>query len=98
MSRFVVSKRADQDLDGIADYIAQHNPSAAVRELRRLYDKFALLATQPLLGESRDDLGLDLRGFAAGSYVIFYRPTEDGIEIVGVVHGARNIPATFREE
>ncbi|MGH9438287.1 MAG: type II toxin-antitoxin system RelE/ParE family toxin, partial [Terriglobia bacterium] len=28
-------------------------------------------------------------------YLIFYRPIRDGIEVVRVIHGARDIPALF---
>ena len=43
------------------------------------------------IGRMRDDLQPDLRSFAAGSYLIFYRPIDDGIEVVRVLHGARDI-------
>jgi plasmid stabilization system protein ParE len=29
--------------------------------------------------------------FAIGNYVIFYLPTQDGIDVVRVLHGARDI-------
>ncbi len=31
-------------------------------------------------------------------YIVFYRPTEDGIEIVRVLHGARDIAGILAEE
>jgi plasmid stabilization system protein ParE len=49
MTRFRLSRRAESDLDAIADYIADRNPSAAVRELEKLYEKFVLLGRNPLL-------------------------------------------------
>jgi toxin ParE1/3/4 len=33
-----------------------------------------------------------------GNYLIFYRPISDGIEIVRVLHGARDIPTTAFHE
>jgi toxin ParE1/3/4 len=37
-----------------------------------------------------------IRGFE--NHIIFYRPVEDGIEVVRVLHAARDIAATFEEE
>lgn len=39
----------------------------------------------------------NLRSHPHGNYVIFYRPIGDGIEIVRVLHGARDIDAAFTE-
>jgi len=49
---------------------------------------------QPFAGQSRIDLALNLRFFPAGTYLIFYRPIEDGVEIVRVIHGSRD----YRDE
>ena len=87
-----------EDLDGIWDYIGiqNDNPNAAYGQLRMLYEKFSLLAMQPLIGEFRDDLGTNLRSFVARNYVIVYRPLGEEIEIIRVVHSARDIHALFR--
>jgi toxin ParE1/3/4 len=97
MKRFRLAARAKVDLSGIWDYIGvvKENPTAAHHQLEVLYDKFALLAQHPLLGQSRDDLRTDLREFSAGSYVIFYCPHPDGIEVERVIHGVRDIRALF---
>ncbi len=91
MSRFRIARQADADLDEIANYIADRNPSAAIREIERLFDKFTLLATQPLMGQSCDELRPHLRCLPAGSYIIFYVPLDDGIEVERVIHGSRDI-------
>jgi toxin ParE1/3/4 len=70
-------------------------PSAADRFLDTLYERFLLLAGQPLLGQARSELALNLRSLPVGNYVIFYRPIDDGIEVVRVLHGARDIDAMF---
>jgi toxin ParE1/3/4 len=36
-----------------------------------------------------------LRSLSVGNYLIFYRPLADGIEIVRVLHGARDIDSLF---
>ena len=54
-------------------------------------------ARQPGMGDPRFELGDGVRSFAAGSYVVFYRPEADGILILLVAHGARDIPNVFRD-
>ena len=48
-----------------------------------------------MIGQSRPELLHDLRSFAAGSYIIFYRPTDDGICILRVINGARDFGTLF---
>lgn len=81
MSRYRLHPAASVDLDAIYDYVAERNPPAAVRLLESFQTKFDFLADHPHTGEIRNELRSDIRSFAAGSYVIFYRPTAAGIEI-----------------
>lgn len=90
--------RAQADLDGIWDYIAQNSPANATRLLRRIDSLCQTLADNPLMGRARPELGADLRSFPAGDYIIFYRPIENGVGIVRVLHGSRDIEAIFRIE
>jgi toxin ParE1/3/4 len=58
-------------------------------------DKFKLIATLPLMGRARDELAADLRSFPFWRYVIFSEPIDDGIDVVRVLHSARDINAVF---
>ena len=49
----------------------------------------------PEIGRPREDLAARLRSFPVGSYIIFYRPMEYGVEIARVLHGARDLPPLF---
>jgi toxin ParE1/3/4 len=40
----------------------------------------------------------NVRSFPFGRYVIFYEPIEDGIDVVRVLHSARDIDAVFGED
>jgi toxin ParE1/3/4 len=40
--------------------------------------------------------GPSLRSLPVGNYVIFYRPTQDDVEVTRVLHGTRDIDALFR--
>jgi hypothetical protein len=44
-----------------------------------------------MMGRARPELRSDLRSFPFGAYPILYRAIDDGVEIVRVVHGARNL-------
>jgi toxin ParE1/3/4 len=68
---------------------ARRGISTAVEE------KCRLIAVTPHIGRARDDLTPELRSFAVGNYVILYRVREDGIEVVRVLHAARDIPEFF---
>lgn len=92
MNQFRVSEVARSDLEGIWFYIAQDNPAAADKFIQAVVTRFPKLAAMPGLGRPREELSLRLRSFPVGRYVIFYRTIENGIEIVRVLHGARDLP------
>jgi toxin ParE1/3/4 len=82
---------AEQDLIEIYHYIHRDNPSAAEKLVREVDAKCELLARSPRIGRARPELMPDLRSFPYGAYLILYRIIEDGVEIVRVVHAARNL-------
>lgn len=96
MPRVVRTAPVREDLLAIWSHIAEDNPAAADRVLDRIDEKCRLYATRPLMGQRRTDLHPSARCFAVGTYVVFYRPVEDGIEVLLVTHGARDVPRVFR--
>lgn len=95
MSSFRVSTTARTDLDEIWDYIAQDDPAAADRFICAIVAKFPKLAAWSEIRRKREELSPRLRSIAVGRYVAFYRPTEAGVEVVRVLHGARDLPPLF---
>lgn len=96
MSRYTLAHGVRQDLKEIRASIVKDNRAAADR-MRRLFIKtFRQLASQPLMGQPRPDLGTDLRITSLGNYVILFRPKPHGIEVHQVAHGARDIDAILR--
>jgi toxin ParE1/3/4 len=87
--------RAEADLVDIWRYIAQDSPANADRLLDRINDTMNRLAAVPFMGQARFDLALGLRMFPVGSYLIFFRPIQEGIEVIRVLHGKRNITVRF---
>lgn len=98
MKRYHVSARAKIDLAQIWSYIARRNRRAARNVARGIIDRYRLLARFPGIGQRRDDLRPGIRTFPVGNYLIVYRAISDGVEIVRVLHGARDIGAVLDEE
>ena len=90
-------QNARTDLDEIWLHIALDSPANATRLVDAMLRRCELLAEQPGIGRARSEFGSDLRSFAVGRYLIFYRPIADGIEVVRVVHGARRLAILFRD-
>lgn len=89
---------AETDILEVWDYIADDSLAAADRWVDRLDEQFRVLATQPMMGRARDELAPGVRSFTFERYVIFYVPLDDGIDVVRVLHGARDIDAVFKPE
>jgi len=97
MPRVVRRPLAAADILDIWDRIADDSVAAADRWVDKLDEKLHLIATQPLMGRARDELLANLRSFPFGRYVIFYLPLEDGIDVVRLLHSARDIDTFFGE-
>ena len=81
---------ARNDLQEIKAYIAQDNPKAALQYMRILKQKCDMLAQTPTIGVCREEY-CNLYKFPVDKYLIFYRIAESGIEVIRILHGARDI-------
>lgn len=95
MPVIIIRPRAKSDLAEIWDYIANDSEAHADIFVEKIDEKFKTLAAQPYTGRRRNELGEGLRSFPVGRYVIFYRPLEDGVEIIRVLHDTRDLDAVF---
>jgi plasmid stabilization system protein ParE len=94
MSRFLLTPEARADLVQIWNYIAEDSIDTADQVLSRLHDAFLRLAQSPRLGHHRQDLADERHRFwTVYSYVIAYRPDTTPLQIIAVVHGARDLEA-----
>ena len=83
---------AEDDLLGIAEYIARDKPAAARQWVAKIRDTCELLATQPAMGELRQNFRvLGCRSFSVGNYALFFREVADGIEVARIIHGSRDM-------
>ncbi len=99
MSEIFKRPLAEADLDDIWDYIEEHSSQEQAEDfLRKLGTKIETLARSPYIGRSRDELLPGLRSFPFKDYLIFYVPLANGIEVVRVLRGRRDIERIFQEE
>jgi toxin ParE1/3/4 len=97
MSRYVINILASRDLIEIADYFAENNVEVGERFFREFNSKCQQLVSFPRSGKSYESISPDLRGLSLDGYIIFYRILDDGIEILRVVSGRRNLPSLFSD-
>lgn len=98
MGRLVIRPQALRDLDDIFDYIAEASLDRAISFIKRLYDQMEKLASNPGIGRCRDELWSGLRSFPYGNYLIFYLPLDNGVDVVRVLNGARDIEVLFQDD
>lgn len=98
MSRYLITLPAKQDLREINNYLTRFSPIAVRRINDKIKQQFKRLAVFPNMGQSCNQLSEGLRRFPVEDYLIFYRPISNGVEIVRVVSGYRNIEVVFAEE
>lgn len=91
MARVNKTNQALQDLDNIWMYIAADSPQSADALIDRVEERCRRLADHPFLGTACELFEDDLLFFPVGNYMIFYYPLDDGIELVRVLHSARDI-------
>jgi toxin ParE1/3/4 len=92
MPAVIYAPEADDDLEGIVDYIARDKPTAAREWLAKVRATCQILAENPQVGEVREGFGVPgCRSFSVGNYVVFFRPIDDGIEVSRVIHGSRDM-------
>ena len=90
-----VAAAAEEDLRKIWAYVAERNPEAASKLIKDITGKFTLLRDHPLMGRDQSRLLVNLRSFVVRDYFIFYQPFDDGVEILRVLHGSRDIESIF---
>jgi plasmid stabilization system protein ParE len=95
MSTLIISPEAEQDLLDIWLYIAEDSPVNADRFLDRLEEKALKLSEFPQIGTDRPELASDLKSFPVERYVLYYRTSTSGIELVRVLHSSRDINRVF---
>ena len=92
MASIIITPAAEIDLAEIWLYIAEDNPQAADSVFEAAQTTFDSLLEQPKIGtvfESKRKKVKGIRFFPINQYpkyIIYYRETSDGIEVVRVLH------------
>jgi plasmid stabilization system protein ParE len=81
-------------LRAIHDYIAADSPRSATRLVDRITRKTDSLGRFPLSGHSVPEYEVEsVRQVLEGNYRIIYRVTPNRVEVIAVIHGARELPS-----
>jgi len=91
MAKVFLTDSADRDLLDIWLFIAKDSIRAADKWFHTLETKCKQLAENPLSGRLREKLAYNLRSFPVQDYILFYQPVEEGILLIRVLHGSRDI-------
>jgi len=96
MSSYQFTPQAVEDLFEIWSYIAGDDLEAASRVDEAIHAGCAFLTDTPLAGRIREDLtSLPLRFWLVQpyrNYWIVYRPETKPLQVIRIIHAARNIP------
>jgi plasmid stabilization system protein ParE len=92
MGRYVLTATARADLDEIVEFIRQDSSEAAKRVGKALQEAMGKLASLPGMGHVREDLAeVSLRFWHIYSYLIVYDPESKPLQIVRILHSARDV-------
>jgi toxin ParE1/3/4 len=95
MREIRLANSAQLDLLDIWLYESAKSTETADRQIDEITALYENLRDFPEMGRSRDELFPGYRSFPKGQFLIFYRLIPEGIEIVRVLHGARNLDQIF---
>jgi toxin ParE1/3/4 len=98
LRRTIIAPRALRDLRAIRRWLAREagKPTADAL-LARVPARARIYAERPMAGRDESLLEPSVRSFVVPPYIVYYRPGADGIALVRVIHGARDIPRAWRE-
>jgi toxin ParE1/3/4 len=97
ISKAIITPQAEIDLIDIWQFIADDSIERADSFLDSIDNTVKNLVRMPNMGRSREEIARNLRSFPVGNYVVFYRIIEEGIEVLRVLHGSRDIKRFFEE-
>jgi toxin ParE1/3/4 len=88
---------ARNDLKAIRDFIALDKPKAASQYMSILKQHCQRLADFPFMGVQPAEY-CGLYKFPVDEYLIFYRPSQTGIEVIRVIHSSRDIEPLLKPD
>lgn len=95
MKKLVRTSRAELDLVDIGLALTRYGMDVAERALDLIERRCEVLRQFPYGGEACPQFGEQMRWYPAGNYIIFYRPDDEGVQIVRVLDGRRDLRRAF---
>jgi toxin ParE1/3/4 len=91
LHQLVIAPAAKNDLKEIYQYgLRQWGKAQSESYLSTLKNQFWLLTQQPLVGIERPELLQDTRSLPIKSHTLFYRLTNNKVEIILILHGRQD--------
>ena len=88
---------AREDVKDLFLYILENNPAAARRVRNNIYDSVKGLVDNPAMGRPGRVFGTRELVIPKTPYLVAYRVRNDVVEILRVIHGARDWQQAFEE-
>jgi plasmid stabilization system protein ParE len=96
--RYRLTPNAQENVDTICAFIADDSVAAALRVWDSLEQAFEQLAQTPEIGHTREDLtDRPVKFWNVFSYLIVYDPTSVPLNIIAVLHGARDVEHLLKD-
>jgi antitoxin ParD1/3/4/toxin ParE1/3/4 len=98
VSGYRLTESAEADLDDILGFIAERDGlSRALHVYQAFVEAFDLLADTPYIGPRKPHLTDDpIRWWPVFRFLIVYDPEREPIDILRVIHGARELEHLFK--
>ena len=93
-----ITPRALDHLDDIQAVLDETRSGRADKFIEKLREVGELLLIFPQMGIPKDNLGQNIRAYLVWDYLLLYRITDDYICVEAIIHGARDIEATFFDD
>jgi toxin ParE1/3/4 len=94
----VFTRAARRDLRGIALRIAERNPTRALTYVNEIEAHCESITILPDAGSPRPEWGDGVLARYFGKYVIAFRVRANTVQILRIVHGARQLDTLFGED
>ena len=94
----VITPAAEADLRGVGDWIAQANPARALSFIGEIRNAALRLGDFPNAWPARPQWGDGVRIRIVGRYIIAYRVRADQVEVLRILHGARDLDRLFSDD
>jgi antitoxin ParD1/3/4/toxin ParE1/3/4 len=97
--RYILAPEAARDLVQIWRYIKEQSSLEMAGRIESVIrERFVFLAKNPGSGHWRKDLTDELvKFFPVYSYLVVYRPETEPLQIVGILHGRRDVERVLRQ-